>query len=334
MAEKRVRCVGIRRKIPIARFKKTHDEGDWDESKEAGTLKEKSEVMQIEFDLIKRQSEKPKENPSDADFQEMQTGQAFVQMYLTHVKGLGLKTAGGDRDGSVQGQFRSALIKENDTANPDPLRETLWCPIMKAYVHSTNATATGKQRPRAQFPMNGLLVGTPAEQRFDKGRFVLVPAIAANVSPKEIQEWRDSAARKCIIRMVNREAKDMQLIIGADTQSTKTWLELDGEEFNVAIALEPKKGNLPAQRTWKTSLGSPVKVPALMLKAFVIRKGHEFKNYIPPNGAISQEEPDDTALGAAAIQISNSITKREDNDENELGEDQDDDESEVSFETN
>ena len=78
--------------------------------------------------------------------------------------------------------------------------------------------------------MNGLLVGTPAEQRFDKGRFVLVPAIAANVSPKEIQEWRDSAARKCIIRMVNREAKDMQLIIGADTQSTKTWLELDGEE--------------------------------------------------------------------------------------------------------
>ena len=71
-----------------------------------------------------------------------------------------------------------------------------------------------------------------------------------------------------------------------------------------------------------------------MLKAFVIRKGHEFKNYIPPNGAISQEEPDDTALGAAAIQISNSITKREDNDENELGEDQDDDESEVSFETN
>ncbi len=343
----RLQQLGIQRKISQQNFGVDGPEQSWESSDAAKKLKEQSEAIKLQHRLVRKQSQRLGLSFDDPDYIEGQKGNAFVRLYMTSSKGLGLKVPGTDRDSTVQSNFRQALIKHYDAAHPDPKMETLWCPITRRWVSYTDMTAAhvfgfcsgeemmysifGREAAESELssPLNGILMSTKADQLFDKGRYVKVPALDENATPEENREWHDDPSKPYKIRVVESNTDDMTKYID---DNKKTWAELDDELVEFRTSFRPRARYLyfhyvcsMLRRAWKTPKKETVLVDQLgkkfwgtpgpymrraMLKAFVTEVGHEFEDIL--EGAQSdedEEEQDDTALAVAAEQIAFSNQK-------------------------
>ncbi len=74
-------------------------------------------------------------------------------------------------------------------------------------------------------PLIGIIMSTSAEERFDKGRFVIVPALP-DATSDQTREWHENPSKPYKIREVELDTGEMTEYFD-DTD--KTWAELDGE---------------------------------------------------------------------------------------------------------
>ena len=339
----RVRQVGIQRKISIQKFRAKNPGDDWEVTEDARRLREQTEVFHLEQRLIKKQSQKLEKSPDDSDFQSMKAGIALVKLYVSSPKGLGSKVAGTDRDNSVQGNFRDTLIGKYNVAHPEMARTALWCAVTKRYVDVENATAAhifaysngedmmdaifgrGSAEPELFSPLNGLILSTSAEQRYDKGLFVIVPELDEDATAHQVNEWHEMQAKPYKIRVVDHEAPNMKKFISPE--SRKTWADLDGEAVEFRNDYRPRARYLyfhfvcsMLRRAWNKEKKEKILTDQLgkkfwgtpgpymrraMLQAFVTEVGHGFDNLLDgaEDGKDVGQESDDTALSAAAQQI-------------------------------
>lgn len=342
-ASLRVEQVGIQRKISIQRFLSSGIQGPWESSEDARKLKEQSEVFKLEHTLVKKQSQKLQKSPRDPLYQSMKAGMAFVKLYISSPKGLGLKVKGTERDNSVQSNFRRELIQSYNVAHPDSDRGALWCAVTKRWVEVEATTAAhifayhnGEDTMDAIYgpepagselfsSLNGLILSTTAEQRFDKGQFVIVPALSDNATADQVEDWQNSTTKDYKIRVVDAEAANMRMFISPE--SPKRWVDLDNETVEFRGDFRPRARYLyfhfvcsMIRRAWNKEKKERVLVDQLgkkfwgtpgpymrqaMLKAFVTEVGHDFEDLLEgtEHSKDEDQEQDDTALAAAAEQI-------------------------------
>ena len=339
----RVQQVEIQRKISIQKFLKSGIQGPWKSSADARKLKEQTEVFKLEQNLVKKQSQKLRKSRKDPLYQSMKAGIAFVKLYISSPKGLGLKIKGTERDNSVQSNFRRELIESYNVAHPDSDRGALWCAVTRRWVDVESSTAAhifayhnGEDTMDAIFgtepagselfsPLNGLILSNTAEQRFDKMQFVIVPALSDNATSDQIEDWQNATTKDYRIRIVDDEAANMRMFISPE--SSKRWVDLDDEIVEFRGDFRPRARYLyfhfvcsMIRRAWNKEKKERVLVDQLgkkfwgtpgpymrqaMLKAFVTEVGHDFEDLLEgtEHGKDEGQEQDDTALAAAAEQI-------------------------------
>ena len=190
----------------------------------------------------------------------MKAGIAFVELYTSSPKGLGVKVTGTDRDNSMQGNFRDALIEKYGVAHPETARTALWCAVTKRHVDVENATAAhifadsnGEDMMDAIFgrgptdselfsPLAGLILSTSAKYRYKKGLFVIVPMLDEDATAHEVNEWHQMEAKPYKIRVVDHKAPNMKTFISPE--SCGTWADLDGEAIGFRNNYRPRARSL------------------------------------------------------------------------------------------
>jgi HNH endonuclease len=220
----------------------------------------------------------------------------------------------------------------------------MWCPITGSWVPKSFTKAAhifayhhGQDMMAAIFgdeaigelfsPKNGILMSQDAEERFDKGLFVIVPDINDSSSQIETNRWNNSNPREYKIRVLNPESAQMTKLIGFDPSPRRRWNDLDGQRLQFRSDYRPRARYLYfhyctsiLRRSWnqnqhwdllKKELGQKVwatrgrYLSKSQLLGFVEELGHE----VGPSllrGAKDPEsnvEADETALAAANDQI-------------------------------
>lgn len=96
-----------------------------------------------------------------------------------------------ERDSRAQSNFRAALLAHLKGTRSDTTRQATWCPFTSAYWHTihmktahifryahSQAVMTSifghSTEPELFSPRNGTLMSDLAEERYDKGYFVIV----------------------------------------------------------------------------------------------------------------------------------------------------------------
>ena len=132
---------------------------------------------------------------------------------------------------------------------------SLWCPIIGDWVHKKMTTAAhifpwkqgqetmtkifGEEAKHEMFSIaNGLLMSTLAENRMDKGLFVIVPS-ANDESEKDVREWHLSHPKRYKIRVLDKNHKDMLELIPGSNPKTN-WAQLDGRELQFLSDHRPR----------------------------------------------------------------------------------------------
>ncbi|MCJ1392996.1 hypothetical protein MMC18_005868 [Xylographa bjoerkii] len=248
--------------------------------------------------------------------------------------GLGIITSVGKRDASDQGNFRQNLIAAYQSAHPDKRKDALWCPLIGDWVMSENARAAhifpheqGSSMFRSIFGLedsiysinNGIIMSSYAEQRFDKGFFVIVPMVADEDTPESIATWIKSEPKEYKIRVVNPQGANMATT--TTPQSNKTWNDLDGAPLVFRSQHRPKARylywhycqtilrrswvNQKAENVLRDELGRPywgTPGPFMrkqMLLAFVEEMGHAYDKLLDGAEEDGTDEAVETALVAA-----------------------------------
>ncbi|MCJ1351812.1 MAG: hypothetical protein MMC33_001796 [Icmadophila ericetorum] len=102
---------------------------------------------------------------------------SYWKLFTTGRLGLGIISGAGRRNGVLQSDFRSKMIKAYGSANPDPQKKFIWCPILKYWFNSGSTSAAhlfayvhGQEAIEAIFspdaslelfsPSNGLLIAS------------------------------------------------------------------------------------------------------------------------------------------------------------------------------
>lgn len=176
----------------------------------------------------------------------------FLDVFTRCPNGLGV--VGGRRDTTVQGNFRKELTIAQKAEHPRFETEaSLWCPIIGDWVHKIMTTAAhifpwkqgqetmtkifGEEAKHEMFSINnGLLMSTPAENKMDKGLFVIVPS-ANDESKTDVREWHLSHPKRYKIRVLDKDHKEMlELVPGSRTN----WAQLDGRELRFLSDHRPR----------------------------------------------------------------------------------------------
>lgn len=168
----------------------------------------------------------------------------FMQLYTLSPKGLAIseQTAGmGKRDSKIQSEFRQQLIIACNSRHQDPRDERLWCPVLSGWTHQSTAAhifpyEQGHVAMENIFGTteelnsikNGLILSTAVEERIAKGHLVLVPNIADQFSDKDVEEWANSEPKSFKIRVLQSNAKGMDLFHPCGEDAQRTWNDLDG----------------------------------------------------------------------------------------------------------
>lgn len=166
----------------------------------------------------------------------------------------------GKRSSRDQEKFKADLIEASNASDPNPKSAALWCPILGAFVDRevmkaahifpyshgqdlmTDIFGAEENEKNELFSANnGILIHSGAEERFDKGYFVIVPSTNDD-SAEEIEAWHKSTAKRYKIRVLDRDAKMMKLFLppSAMKDKSKAWVDLDGQELQFLSNHRPR----------------------------------------------------------------------------------------------
>ena len=274
-----------------------------------------------------------------------------MKLFTSAKRGLDIQIAAGagDRDISVQTNFRKALIEVSQISPPEAKRGELFCAItdswqrkehMKAahifpYSHGEEIMSAifGQESGKSELfsPVNGIMMLDIAEEKFDKGYFVIIPLLPESATGKDIQSWHDNNPKDYMIRVINPNGKSMNHSI--HPSSNKTWNDLDGQKVQFKGNHRPQARYLYfhycrtiLRRSWlaeqepklkdqlgKLFWGTPGPyIKKTMLLAFIEEMGHEYEALLEGafqdnDEASNNLEADPTALLAAtkSIRVSN-----------------------------
>ena len=331
----------IQKKISLVNFKKAGvlSEQDWEKSADGLALLEREKAYALEARLSDMQAKRLAAGPKDhlKNFR-----RTFMQLYTASKTGLGIATSVGERDLKEQGKFRKDLIAAYQSAHPEERTDALWCPIVNDWVLSEHVKAAhifshaqGTSMFRSIFGLedslssinNGIIMSSSAEQKFDKGFFVIVPLVVDETSPAAIETWIKSEPKRYKMRVINPEGAKMGNYL---TPSSKTtWNDLDGRELIFRGKHRPRARYLYwhycqsiLRRSWmnqkattalKDELGNPYwETPGpfmrkQMLLAFVEELGHPYNGLMDGAEEDGTDEAVETALFAANHGILESI---------------------------
>ena len=270
---------------------------------------------------------------------------AFVQILLGSNLGWNLNTTIGERSARLQSRFKKELVKAYDAKYPHGKSHFFWCPVLADWVerivaahlfpakagYEVMASIFGQpvldidpKRPEKGKgelfrAVNGILWSYAAEERFEKGQFIVVPDMSDMASEAEIQAWHASKPREFRIRVVRPGAEEMQMIVKPG--SSKQWKDLDNTRLRFRSDFRPRTRYLYfaycqviLRNAWPNSSllhgevgkkysGSTGRFMRKdMLAGFVEQLGQDWE-YLLDNAFEDEEgdqvEPDDTAVCVA-----------------------------------
>ena len=320
------------------------DEQAWLLTQAAKDLVEEERAWNLRHKSCKKQAERLSIEPCD---RLKAWRRSWMQMFTTSRMGLDISTTGiGARDNSLQSRFRGELLEKMNANNPDPIENQVWCSVLSEWVASEHITAAhifshahGQQLMDTIFeredpeagelfsPFNRILMYDLAEEKFDKGYFVIVPYVADGASPAEIALWHASEPKRYKIRVVDKTGHKMNTRI--NSSSARVWNDLDGEEVTFKTDFRPRARYLymhycktMLRRSWikekpidvlRDELGKPFwGTPGPYLRrsyilAFIDEMGHEYEELLQgamkENEGEKEESVDPTALVAANDEI-------------------------------
>ncbi len=213
----------------------------WYKSEPAKELLKREGVLHTDKRLFLKQAERLRYDPLPTK----ESRRWFMHCFTRSPNGLAVTR--GRRDTSIQGNFRTSLIKAQNAKHPNFSQEaSLWCPVSGSWVHEKHTTTAhifpwkhgqetmtkifGAEAENEMFSVNnGILMSTLAESRMDKGLFVIVPSANDEVEA-DIEAWHESILKRYKVRVLNRDDKEMtQFIPGSNPP--KEWFKLDGDEL-------------------------------------------------------------------------------------------------------
>ena len=312
----------------------------WVLTTEGREFAETMRAHKLDQKLCERQARRlDNSNHENSDFLEKNRRRAYMKLFGSSFRGLAIdhRRSGGKREGGIQYQFKNCLILAQKNRHPNyPDNTELWCPILGAYHPSAAMKAAhifpwcnGQEMMTKIFGIdaglnsifNGIMMCTPAEERFDKGHFVIVPAIKDSDSLAEIAHWNQTDPKSYKIRIIDAKAKGMNELVNGE--GSKRWFELDGKEvsfkgdarprarylyYHYCVTMLRRSWNLEKkERALKDELGKPFwatpgrYMRERMLGALVEEMGHEYEGLLA--GAFEEEGSSDTLLCAATQQI-------------------------------
>ncbi|CAF9905847.1 MAG: hypothetical protein HETSPECPRED_005965 [Heterodermia speciosa] len=232
-------------------------DADWENSEKASKLNEEKETLTLRRKLFKDQ----------ADQRRIEAGNTsktmrgyFIQLYTSSARGLGISptiAAMGQRDTSVQDNFRKALIKAcRSESDVKGLKNHLWCPVIGGYVPKENARAahifpyaSGQEAMTSIFgdggddkmfdTRNGLILSMWAEKKISDGEIVIVPLVSDNASKEETAKWAASDPKEYKVRIVKMSPDDRDQMLPV-FRMKKTWGELDGAKVQFKSDHRPR----------------------------------------------------------------------------------------------
>ncbi|CAO1601922.1 hypothetical protein XANCAGTX0491_005560 [Xanthoria calcicola] len=344
----------LKKKQSIQNFEFKHVDREaktqaWLETAEGQEIVQTMRANELDYKMCERQARRlhnrlPNDNDDEkvnADFFEKNRRRAFMKLFTSSFRGLGIKSqqTGGERDPDIQQMFRECLIRAQESRHPNhPVNTTLWCPIIDSYVTpSANKAAhifpacNGQEMMTEIFGRdaglysiwNGIMMSHEAEVHFDKGHFVIVPDVEHSDSVAELSRWNHhDEPQNYKIRIVHPKGRDMDTLVNGE--GSVTWCELDGKRVSFRGKARPKARYLyyhycvtMLRRSWNgdkkegvlnDELGKPFWAtpgPYLrkrMLTALVEEMGHEYDALL----AGAMEDDNDTLLRAATQHIQNS----------------------------
>ena len=264
-----------------------------------------------------------------------------LKLFTTSGTGLGIfNTTLGRRDSSVQKSFRTALIEEQNSKDPDREHEWLWCPIKRCWTYYISARAThlfayehGQSVMNMIFgfvsedelfsPLNGLLVAEDTEERINAGLLVIVPDVADGADTTAIEQWHISEPKEYKVRVTDKEDRRMNHVYHPLPEAT--WNAIDGRRlmfrsdcrpkprylyFLYCVAMlrcswrDDKSINFPSNEFEKPLLAVPGQyVRRNMLRAFVEEIGSGSDSLMM--GAIRKEDVEGDEIDASALAVAN-----------------------------
>ena len=355
LADKQIQATILTRQISIASMKdQTKDNTKEFVESEAGQRSlMQEESLKLDRKLFHERAQKLGSNAKDSNFR-----RSFVQLFIGAETGLGIENSRGQRDSRLQSAFRSELIVKMGATNPNRKSE-LWCPVRNIYCDEEVVVAGhlfpwkfGEATMEAIFGRsdsghselfkaeNGILWSTRAEERFEKGLFVIVPDVPDQPTEEQLHTWQASDPKEYKIRVLNPKHKLMELDI-----RDKTWADLDNERLYFKRSFRPRARYLyfaycvamlrrsfggkhlevSKSELGKGFWGTPGRYMLEgMLLGFVEEMGHGYKNLL--EGAIKEDKavPDSTAVAIANQGIQRSL-KADEEEASDSDSDSDDD---------
>jgi hypothetical protein len=204
--------------------------------------------------------------------------------------------------------------------------------------------------PELFSPLNGLVISSHIETKFESGLFAIVPDVPDEPTPDDLQQWHNSRPREYKLKIINKDAKILaQMIPYVD----KTWKELDGKKLEFRSDFRPRARylyfhyclqvlrhafterfqgeTLRQSELTKPAWASPGKyIKRHMLLAFVEEIGHKYDHLL--QGSADQgdsNDPNDFLLATATNQMQLALNRSEkgkDAEEDSEAEDSDEDE--------
>ena len=317
----------LQKRISLRDFEQAQDgdEQAWLLTQAAKDLIEEERAWELRHKSCKKQAERLSIRPCDR-FKAWR--RSWMQMFTTSKMGLDISTTGiGALDNSLQSRFREELLEKMNATNPDPIANQVWCSVISEWVASEHITAAhifshahGQHLMDTIFeredpevgelfsPFNGILMYDVAEEKFDKGFFVIVPHVADDASPAETALWHASEPKRYKIRVVDKTGNKMNTRISSN--SARVWNDLDGEEVTFKTGFRPRARYLylhyckmMLRRSWikdkpidvlRDELGKPFwGTPGPYLRrgyilAFIEEMGHEYEELL--EGAMNEKE--------------------------------------------
>jgi hypothetical protein len=333
----------IRRKISLRDYmvEGSGEEGDWLKTAKAGLLFAEMKAAEVDEKICERQA-KRLENSAAKPAGNLR--RSFIELFTTSTLGLGITFTGrGKRNADLQDQFRKSMIQEYNAHDPNPKRDFLWCPILKRWITQEGATAAhlfaymhgqnvmdsifGPMDPPELFsPLNGIIMSSTIEAKFDQGFFVIVPRFPENPSVSEVSAWNSSHPKEYKVRIIDMKHEVIDHVILPD--SPQTWRDLDGTNVEFRSDFRPRARYLYfnycvqiLKVSWKPGkhreMGEAIQMelgrhfwgtpgrylPREMLMAFVEEMGHEYEQLLEgamEDGAADADADADSDLLLAA----------------------------------
>ena len=361
IAEMEIKATSLTKQISIASMKSNTPDNTktFLDSEEGQKLILQEKSLTLDSKLYEYQAEKMRSQ------EKFGLRRSFVGLFIGAETGLNIKNSRSQRDDSQQSEFVAEVKTKMNSRHPDPRSTAIWCPVTGSYWSHYAATTghifpskCGEATMEAIFGRpkdgqselfraeNGITWSTEAEDRFERGHFVIVPDIVDKPTQQEVDTWEASDPREYKIKVLNPGNNAMQCLI---LDSGKIWADLDNERLKFKTNFRPRARYLYfaycAAMLRRSFGGKYLEVSRVelrknfwdtpgrymregMLLGFVEHMGHDYEHLL--EGAIREKDAvaDITAVAAANTHIQETL-KAEDDSDSEFDSDDDDNEGEA-----